>query len=303
MRFGKLVTLAFLALATALSPKAGAQHSVPDPLSGRYEGVFKTESMGDTTATLELKNENGKVTGSMESSQGSATLNGTFAGGKLALKFFLGGHGAEGGNITALLDNDKITGTWDGGVHPGGTVELKRVSGAAARPASARHQYAPYEFLLGEWDIAPEGGGPAVGIQRVKWGPNRSYLWCAASLLDNGVEQPHFEGILAWNGVHKNLSLLLSVDLQYGLAEEQGTLSVEPDGTLVRDITAVYSEGVKPIGQAVVGPDGATGHFRQTFKAAGPDKILTSVMRESEHGWVATFPGSDHMVMTRRSNG
>jgi hypothetical protein len=41
-------------------------------------------------------------------------------------------------------------------------------------------------------------------------------------------------------------------------------------------------------------------HFRQTFKAIEPGKILTTVMRQSDHGWVATFPGSDHMIMTRR---
>ena len=303
MRLGNFLSLVFLALAAAVSPKAVARHSAPaaDPLSGKYEGVFKTESMGNTTATLELKNEDGAVTGTMESSQGPGTIRGSFVDGKLALKFSMG-HGGEGGSIAAVLEGDRINGTWDSGAHPGGTVELKRVGGAPAGSAR-RDQYAPYEILLGEWNISPEAGGPAVAIQRVKWGPNKSYLWCSASLLVDGVEQPHFEGILAWDGVHKNLAVLLSVDLQYGLAEEQGTLSVEADGTLVRDITAVYSEGVKPIGRASVGPDGATDHFRQTFKAAGPDRIVTAVLRESEHGWVATFPGSDHLVMTRRRNG
>ena len=43
-----------------------------------------------------------------------------------------------------------------------------------------------------------------------------------------------------------------------------------------------------------------TAHFRQTFKAAGPDKIFTTVMRQTDNGWAPTFPGGDHLVMTRR---
>lgn len=299
MRLRKIVVLALVALSAALGSRALAEHSrtAPDPLSGRYEGVFKTESMGNTTATLELTNANGEVSGTMESSQGPGTIRGSFADGKLSLKFSMG-HGGEGGTISAVLEGDRIKGTWDSGAHPGGAVELKRVGGAPAGSAR-RDQYAPYEFLLGEWLVSPEGGGPAAAIQRVKWGPNKSYLWCAGSLLVDGVERPHFEGILVWDGVRKNLAMLMSVDLQYGLAEEQGTFSIEPDGTVVRDITAVYSEGSRPIGRPIVGPEGATGHFRQTFKPVGADKIVTAVMRESEQGWVPTFPGSDHLVMTR----
>jgi hypothetical protein len=51
---------------------------------------------------------------------------------------------------------------------------------------------------------------------------------------------------------------------------------------------------------AVAGPDGATAHFRQTFRATGEKTIVTSVLRETDKGWAATFPGSDRMVMTRR---
>ena len=80
-------------------------------------------------------------------------------------------------------------------------------------------------------------------------------------------------------------------------------VSVAPDGTVVRDVTAYYSEGLRPIGQLPAGPRGATARFRQTFKAAGPDRVLTAVMREDGRRWVATFPGSDHLVMTRRPKG
>jgi hypothetical protein len=48
------------------------------------------------------------------------------------------------------------------------------------------------------------------------------------------------------------------------------------------------------------GPEGGVAHFRQTFKAQTADRVLTSLMRESEAGWVPTFPGSDRLAMTRR---
>jgi hypothetical protein len=166
--------------------------------------------------------------------------------------------------------------------------------------APVANPYAPYAFLIGEWNVAPDGGGSAVGAAQFRWGPNNSYIWYAGSLVVNGVLTPHFEGILMWNGVRKNLDMLLAVDLQHGLAQEQGVVSVAPDGTVVRETTAIYSEGIRPLGLPVAGPEGAIGHFRQTFTATTPDRILTKVMRQSGQDWVATFPGSDHLVMTRR---
>jgi hypothetical protein len=42
-------------------------------------------------------------------------------------------------------------------------------------------------------------------------------------------------------------------------------------------------------------------HFRQTYRPDGTDKFLTSVMRETNDGsWIATFPGSEKLVMKRR---
>jgi hypothetical protein len=42
-------------------------------------------------------------------------------------------------------------------------------------------------------------------------------------------------------------------------------------------------------------------HFRQTFKPDGPDKLITSVMRETnDKSWVATFPGSERLIMVRK---
>src|SRR5262249_57882974 len=127
---------------------------------------------------------------------------------------------------------------------------------------------------------------------RFKWGPNKSYLWFSMAMLEGGKEAPHFEGLLVWNGLKKNLDMLLAVDLANGLTQEQGTLSVSADGTVVREITMVGGEAG--------GAPGRSAHFRQTFKATGPDRVLTNAMRETQNGWVATFPGSDHLAMTRR---
>jgi hypothetical protein len=77
-------------------------------------------------------------------------------------------------------------------------------------------------------------------------------------------------------------------------------MSVETDGSLVRNITAVYSPGVQAMTGPVT-PAGATAQFRQTYKQIGSDKIQTSAMRQTERGWVATFPGSDRLLLVRRS--
>lgn len=172
---------------------------------------------------------------------------------------------------------------------------------AVATGGNTASHWQPYEFLLGEWDVAPQSGGPAVAVARFRWGPNRSYLWYAGSLVMNGAEHPHFEGLLLWNGLRRNLDMLLSVDLERGLVQEQGVVFAEPDGTVVRDITALYSEGEQPIGKPRAGPEGTTARFRQTFRREGPDRVLTTVMRQTEKGWTATFPGSDRLVMTRRT--
>jgi hypothetical protein len=172
-----------------------------------------------------------------------------------------------------------------------------------AAAAAASGVYAPYAFLVGEWDLFAEAGGPALGSATLRWGPERSYIWYASSLLEDGKLVPHFEGILVWNGVRKDLDMLISMDLHGGRVQEKGSVSVEPDGSVVRDITATYSEGARPLGLPPAGPEGATAHFRQTFRAAGPSRVLTAALRDDAGKWVPTFPGSDHLAMERRPGG
>lgn len=166
---------------------------------------------------------------------------------------------------------------------------------------AAESVYAPYAFLVGEWQVTPAGSQVPMAVTRFRWGPGQSYLLFATSLIVAGKEEPHFEGMLMWNGVHRNLDMLVALDLKGGRSQEQGILFVESDGTVVRDITAYHSEGVRTGADArTVGPEGASAKFRQTFKSTGPDTILTTLMRQTERGWVPTFPGSDRLVMMRK---
>ena len=182
---------------------------------------------------------------------------------------------------------------------------------ASASPAlSAHHEsstpdkrssvYAPYAFLIGEWDVTPEGGTQPMAVTRFTWGRGGAYILMSTSLVVQGREKPHFEGMLMWNGVHKYLDMLVALDLRAGLIQEQGRMFRQEDGVVVREIAAYYSEGARTPDGAVVGAKGASARFRQTFKAMGQDKIQTSLLRKTADGWQATFPGSDKAVMKRR---
>jgi len=183
------------------------------------------------------------------------------------------------------------------GVEPAGSAAV-----SAEPEVSTPPPYAPYEFLIGEWDVGPIGG-TAAAVSRFRWGPTKTYIWYSGAYLAADGERPAWEGLLVWNGVRKALDFLLVLDPASGsLVQEQGTVHIGQDGTVMREITAFYSEGnaVPPGWDETAGPGGASAKFRQTFTPDGPDRILTSVMRKSEAGWVPNFPGSDHLVMTRR---
>jgi hypothetical protein len=253
---------------------------------------------------LHLQTDHEQLTGTIETAHtGPGTIeNGKWSNQKLNATFVFKKHESvilEGelkndGTLAGKYSTEGRTETWQ--------AERKTAVGHVAAPAGG--VYTQYEGLIGTWDLTAPDGGQPVAMQRFTWGPNHSYIWYAGSLIGpDGKEQPHFEGILVWNGIHKNLDMLLTMDLRSGRAQEQGTFSVASDGTIVREITAVFSEGVTPMGEDQVGADGTSKHFRQTFKVEGPDQLITSVMRETNDGkWVATFPGSDKLIMKRRKS-
>jgi hypothetical protein len=133
-----------------------------DTVSGKYEGVAKSDQMGEIPLTVELKNDNGKLSGKIETPQGPAAItSGTYADGKLTMKFDAGGNE---GIVTATVSGDKITGKWElGGV--GGPLELKKSGGAtAAAPGVKKEEMKPAtgDPLSGEWDGSAEAQGTTI---------------------------------------------------------------------------------------------------------------------------------------------
>ena len=120
-----------------------------DTLSGKYEGTARAGS-AETQISLELKNEGGKVTGKLVNGQASYEISeGTFADGKLMLKF---GPVSKDGVLNATIAEDKITGDWLAGAVKK-TVELKKVG-----PSTAAAPTAPVN-LTGQWDAVADAQG------------------------------------------------------------------------------------------------------------------------------------------------
>src|SRR5258706_1101644 len=142
MQSRKLTTPLLVAVLLALSTVASAASfnkstnqpvQNKDTLSGKYEGVAKSDQMGDIPLTVEIKNDNGKLSGKIDTPQGPAAItSGTFDNGKIVMKFDAGGNE---GTVTAMLVGDKISGKWELGGQ-GGPLELKKSAMVAGAPAS-----------------------------------------------------------------------------------------------------------------------------------------------------------------------
>jgi hypothetical protein len=144
--------------------------------------------------------------------------------------------------------------------------------------------YAPYEFLIGDWSSKPAGEDMTIH-QQFRWGPDRSYITYATYMAPAGKsEQLHFEGMMVWNGKSKALDFLFVVAPGSGV-EEKGTVSIQPDGSVVRDVEMIDASG-------------KGGRFRQTFRKEADGTVVTSVMRQTARGWETSAPGD--LVMTRR---
>jgi hypothetical protein len=157
-----LITLSAVASAAPFNYSTNSPAQTKDPLSGKYEGVAKSEQIGDIPLTVEIKNDNGKVSGKIDTPQGPAPITGgTFDNGKITMKFDAGGNE---GTVTAMLDGDKITGKWEL-AGQGGTLELKRAgmaaSGGAAKPAGGAPAAAG-DPISGEWDATADAGGTSL---------------------------------------------------------------------------------------------------------------------------------------------
>ena len=118
-------TFALFALIALAAVAALAQTDV----SGTYTGTAKTAGAADTPLTLELKNEGGKITGSLKAGADSFDISdATLADGKLSLKL---GPVAKNGVLTAKVNGDTLTGEWISGAQKK-TVELKKGTATTA---------------------------------------------------------------------------------------------------------------------------------------------------------------------------
>lgn len=168
-------------------------------------------------------------------------------------------------------------------------------SSAHARP----NEIDPFAFLIGEWDVHEEGAS-AAAITTASWGAGETSIRLQTDLVQGGQREIHFEGMLVWNPIRREFDMLLNLDPEGGRVQERGRVFVAADGTVTRDIVAAYAPGtLAPNGERVAAP-GAEFVFRQTYRKVSDDRIQTSMMRQTSAGWVATFPGSEEMVMTRR---
>jgi hypothetical protein len=156
MQLRKIMPLLVIALLIVASSAISAAALVQDRVTGKYKGIAKSEAMGDLPITVDLKNTAGKLSGAIETAQGSAPITGGTideATGAVKLTFDAGG---TEGTVTATLKDGVITGKWDlGGM--GGPLELKK-DGAMATPAPTTPSTS----------TAPAGGG-AVAAVGGKW--------------------------------------------------------------------------------------------------------------------------------------
>ena len=134
----------------------------PADITGKYEGLAKSAAIGEIPLKVEIKNEGGKLTGKIDTSQGAlAITGGTYADGKLVMKFDAGG---TEGTVTAKPMGDKIVGEFELGGQTG-TIELKKVGATAVAAAATPAPTSPStSAAAGDWDCSAEVDGQALAF-------------------------------------------------------------------------------------------------------------------------------------------
>jgi hypothetical protein len=166
MQLRKPISLLLAVLLVSAAASAASFQTKPANLSGKYQGVAKSDQLGDIPITVEIKDEAGKLSGKIDTPQGASTIsNGSYADGKVTLKFDAGGNE---GTVIATVDGDKITGKWElAGM--GGPLELKKsaagdaaASKPPAGPPPAGSSAAGGDPVTGEWDASADAGGQTI---------------------------------------------------------------------------------------------------------------------------------------------
>ncbi|HEY9503547.1 MAG TPA: hypothetical protein VIR01_18055 [Pyrinomonadaceae bacterium] len=136
-------------LVILLSSFVAFSQTAPNSIGGKYEGVAKVEGAADQKLSLDIKNEDGKLSGQLVNGQVTSDISeGAIVGDKVTLKL---GTGGKDGVITAKIDGGKLSGEWIAGTQKK-AVEFTRA--AAVTVAEAVN-------LSGQWEgVADAQGQP-----------------------------------------------------------------------------------------------------------------------------------------------
>lgn len=125
-----LVTLFVGLLAITLNAQAqekGGQSSAAAPVAGHYEGVIRTSLLGDVPVKLDLRYDDQKLTGAMQTPLGQINVTGgSYEAGRLTIRMEANGDEAA---FTGRLADGKLTGDFSG-FGQTGKVELQRTGDA-----------------------------------------------------------------------------------------------------------------------------------------------------------------------------
>ncbi|HEU4390642.1 MAG TPA: hypothetical protein VFV34_22755 [Blastocatellia bacterium] len=172
MQFNKWIGILGIGLLLALSGVGVLAQS--DPVSGNYEGIAKSAAIGDIPVKVSIKNDAGKLSGSIDTPQGALPItSGTFADGKISLKFDAGGN--EGTVTAQIKEGGKIVGEWSFSGQTG-TIDLKRAGDTVAKAAETPKAETPKtgeskgdakaapagDPISGEWAATADTPGGAV---------------------------------------------------------------------------------------------------------------------------------------------
>jgi hypothetical protein len=150
---------------------------------------------------------------------------------------------------------------------------------------STTKPYAPYEFLVGDWYTKlPQEN--AIIHQQFGWGPGKASMTYSTFIdMAGQPEHLHFGGVMVWNGKSHALDYLFAVEPDSGV-QEKGTITGQPDGSIVRQVEATY-------------PDGRVTQNRQTFRKLADGTVATDLLDRKPSGWVSSMPGGQPIIMSR----
>jgi len=165
MKLRRLLTPLMALLLVSASAFAQSKDSKStDAMAGTYKGTGKSDATGEFPLSVDVKITNGKVSGTISSPQGDASItDGSYADGHITLKFDAAGNE---GTVDAMFKDGKITGTWAlAGIN--GTLDLaKGGMEASAKPEPAAKPVTPStggggsaDALAGNWDATASVGG------------------------------------------------------------------------------------------------------------------------------------------------